>query len=146
MFAFFVSFNYLEATMPAILSRIAPAGLKGTAMGMYASCQFFGAFIGGVLGGVIKSSLPEQAVFLVMSIIIAVWFVLSLAMQPLKKSKSYSFTTHFVDEQQANLIAEQLIEMPGVYEATLVHSESVAYLKVDDKTVDLAKIKALLHA
>jgi len=42
-------------------------------------------------------------------------------------------------------VAEQLINMPGVIEATLVHSEAVAYLKVDDKLVDLKDIKALLN-
>jgi len=43
---FFTAFNYLEATMPSILSRIAPAGVKGSAMGIYSSSQFLGAFTG----------------------------------------------------------------------------------------------------
>ncbi len=145
MFAFFVSFNYLEATMPAFLSRIAPAGLKGTAMGMYSSSQFFGAFLGGALGGLIESVSPEQDVFLAMSLVVLVWFVVALTMKPLKKSKSYSFATSFTDEQHADTVAEQLITMPGVFEATILYSEAVAYLKVDDKTVDLNKIKALLQ-
>ena len=42
-------------------------------------------------------------------------------------------------------MAEQLINMPGVIEATLVHTEAVAYLKVDEKTVDLLAVKALLQ-
>ncbi len=146
LFIFFVAFNYLEATMPAFLSRMAPAGLKGTAMGMYSSSQFFGAFLGGVLGGYIESQYPEQDVFFAMSLITLFWFIISLSMKKLKKSKSYSFATSFSDEQQANDIAEQLINMPGVYEATLVHSEAVAYLKVDEKTVDIEKIKTLLKA
>jgi len=146
MFGFFVSFNYLEATMPAILSRLAPAGLKGTAMGMYSSSQFFGAFLGGVLGGAIESIYPEQDVFFAMSLIAFAWFVVTLTMKPLKKSKSYSFTTQFENEQEANDMAEQLIKMPGVFEATLVFSESVAYLKVDEKLVDIDSIKTLLKA
>jgi MFS family permease len=144
LFLFFVAFNYLEATMPAILSRLAPAGLKGTAMGMYSSSQFFGAFLGGVLGGFIESQLPEQDVFLVMAIIAVFWLIVTMSMQPIKKSKSYSFTTHFHDEQHAAELADAIINMPGVLEATLVFSESVAYLKVDEKQVDLAAIKTLL--
>jgi hypothetical protein len=35
--------------------------------------------------------------------------------------------------------------MPGVIEATLVHTEAVAYLKVDDKVVDLTAVKSLLR-
>ncbi|PCI61183.1 MAG: MFS transporter [Gammaproteobacteria bacterium] len=146
MFAFFVAFNYLEATMPAFLARIAPAGLKGTAMGMYSSSQFFGAFLGGVLGGFIESKYPQQDVFLVMALVVAIWFLVALSMKQLKKSKSYSFAMSLDGEEQVDGIAEQLINMPGVYEATLVFEDAVAYLKVDDKTVDLSKIKALLSS
>lgn len=48
---FFTGFNYLEANFPSLVSSIAPAGQKGTAMGIYASFQFFGAFLGGMLSG-----------------------------------------------------------------------------------------------
>jgi len=144
MFLFFVAFNYLEATMPAFLSRIAPAGLKGTAMGMYSSSQFFGAFLGGALGGVIESQFPEQDVFVVMALVALIWFFVTLTMKPLKKSKSYSFAMSINNEEQVDSIAEQLINMPGVYEATLVFEDAVAYLKVDEKTVDLEQVKALL--
>jgi len=51
VFFFFVAFNLLEATLPSLVSKISPVGSKGTAMGLYATSQFFGAFIGGGLGG-----------------------------------------------------------------------------------------------
>jgi MFS family permease len=44
MLLYFVAFNFLEATMPALVSRIAPASQKGSAMGGYSSSQFLGAF------------------------------------------------------------------------------------------------------
>ena len=47
MLLYFVAFNFLEATMPALVSRIAPASQKGSAMGGYSSSQFLGAFLGG---------------------------------------------------------------------------------------------------
>jgi MFS family permease len=142
---FFTAFNYLEATMPSILSRIAPAGFKGSVMGVYSSSQFLGAFVGGILGGIIASRYGEQAIFLVMAIVSFIWLLLSFGMQPLKKSKSFSFTTSISCENEAQKIAEQLITMPGVIEATLVHTEAVAYLKVDDKIVDLTAVKSLLR-
>jgi len=141
---FFTAFNYLEATMPSILSRIAPAGVKGSVMGIYSSSQFMGAFVGGVLGGAIASNFGEQMIFLVMACMGLLWFIASAGMKPLKKSKSYSFKTTINCEQQADKIADELINLPGVIEATLVHSESVAYLKIDDKTADIQQIKALL--
>ncbi len=142
---FFTAFNYLEATMPSILSRIAPAGFKGSVMGVYSSSQFLGAFVGGIVGGFIASRYGEQAIFLVMAMVSTVWLLLSLGMQPLRKSKSFSFSTNINCENDAQKVAEQLIAMPGVIEATLVHTEAVAYLKVDDNKVDLAAVKALLR-
>ncbi|NQZ28601.1 MAG: MFS transporter [Colwellia sp.] len=145
MVLFFTAFNYLEATMPSILSRIAPAGLKGSVMGVYSSSQFLGAFVGGILGGFIASQYGEQTIFLVMAIASLVWLLLTFGMQKLKKSKSFSFATSITCEQEAEQMAEQLINMPGVIEATLVHTEAVAYLKVDEKSVDLLAVKALLQ-
>ncbi|TYK64255.1 MFS transporter [Colwellia echini] len=143
---FFTAFNYLEATMPSILSRIAPAGVKGSAMGIYSSSQFLGAFVGGMLGGYIASEFGEHTIFLVMAIVTVLWLLLSFGMKPLKKSKNFSYATKIDNEQQADIIAEQLINMPGVIEATIVHTEAVAYLKVDEKIVDLVAIKALLKS
>lgn len=143
---FFVAFNYLEATMPSILSRIAPAGVKGSVMGVYSSSQFMGAFAGGVFGGVIASSFGENMIFLVMACMGLLWFIAASGMKPLKKSKSYSFSTTIDCEDKAEQVAEQLINMPGVVEATLVHSESVAYLKVDEKLADIHLIKSLLKS
>ncbi len=51
LFLFFVGFNYLEATLPSLVSKTVFAGGKGTAMGVYSSCQFMGAFAGGAGGG-----------------------------------------------------------------------------------------------
>ena len=48
---FFTAFAFLEAGLPAYVSTIVNPGLKGTAMGIYATCQFFGIFCGGLLGG-----------------------------------------------------------------------------------------------
>ncbi len=144
MVLFFTAFNYLEATMPSILSRLAPAGVKGSVMGIYSSSQFMGAFVGGVLGGAIAGQFGEQMIFLVMACIGFLWLIAAMGMKPLKKSKSFSFKTTIATEEQADIISEQLINLPGVVEATLVHSEAVAYLKLDDKVVDFQQIKTLL--
>lgn len=142
---FFTAFNYLEATMPSILSRLAPAGVKGSAMGIYSSSQFMGAFCGGLVGGAIANALNEHTIFLVMACISLLWFIAALGLKPLKKSKSYSLKTTINSEEQAEQIAEELSNMPGIIEAILVHNESVAYLKVDEKLVDLVKVKSLLR-
>jgi len=146
VFLFFTAFNYLEATMPSILSRLAPAGVKGSVMGIYSSSQFLGAFTGGILGGAIISNFGAKTIFLVMAAFCILWFVLAMSMQALKKSKSFSFATDITCEERADEIAEHLSTMPGVIEATLVHTEAVAYLKIDEKVADLQAIKHLLKS
>tara|TARA_R110002012_G_scaffold40596_6_gene111815 strand:+ start:12317 stop:13681 length:1365 start_codon:yes stop_codon:yes gene_type:complete len=143
---FFTAFNYLEATMPSILSRIAPAGVKGSVMGIYSSSQFLGAFAGGMLGGFIAGEFGEQTIFVVMAAFGLVWLLLTFGMKPLKKSKAYSLTTNIVSDEKAREVAQKLSEMPGVIEATIMHDEAVAYLKVDEKLVDLPGIKSLLNS
>ena len=48
---FFIAFNVMEAILPSLVSKEAPAGYKGTAMGIYSTSQFIGVAIGGSLGG-----------------------------------------------------------------------------------------------
>ncbi len=48
---FFTAFNTLEASLPSLVSKLAPPKAKGTALGVYSSAQFFGIFIGGLAGG-----------------------------------------------------------------------------------------------
>lgn len=142
---FFAAFNYLEASMPSMLSRIAPAGVKGSAMGIFSSSQFLGAFMGGLIGGVLASNIGESGVFIVMACCVLVWLVLALGMKRQTKSKSFSFSTTFNSDEQADEAAEALVNLPGVIEATLVHAEKVAYLKLDDKVADITRIKSLLN-
>ena len=51
LWLFFVGFNYLEATLPSQVSKSVFSGGKGTALGIYSTCQFLGTFAGGAGGG-----------------------------------------------------------------------------------------------
>ena len=50
---YFIAFSFIEASLPSWISRIAPAGSKGAAMGVFSSSQFLGAAVGGYFGGLI---------------------------------------------------------------------------------------------
>jgi hypothetical protein len=47
MFVFFCGFNALEASQPSLVSRMAPAPLRGAALGAYNTLQSLGLFAGG---------------------------------------------------------------------------------------------------
>ncbi len=74
---FFIAFNYIEASLPGIISRAAPAAAKGTALGGYATFQFLGMFVGGVTGGAVATAGGYQSVPLVCAVICLAWLALS---------------------------------------------------------------------
>jgi MFS family permease len=73
--AFFVGFNYLEASLPSMVSRAAPAATRGSALGTYATAQFIGMFAGGVLGGAIANVAGYRLVFAGMAVVGAFWLL-----------------------------------------------------------------------
>ena len=137
MLLYFVAFNFLEATMPALVSRIAPASQKGSAMGGYSSSQFLGAFLGGMLGGYVAQTTSTQAVFAAAALVGVIWLIIAWKMQVPPKSKVISLMTNLSSEEQAQALASQLVALPGVIEATVVRDESRSYLKINDKEFDL---------
>lgn len=74
--AFFSAFNLLEAALPSLVSRLAPAHLRGAAMGAYSTSQFIGAFVGGALGGIALGRVGVSGVFLWAAAATLLWFPL----------------------------------------------------------------------
>lgn len=73
---FFIGFNYLEATMPSLVSKSGFTGGRGTAMGVFSTCQFLGAFLGGAAGGWILQHYHEQGLVLACVSLGLVWWVI----------------------------------------------------------------------
>jgi predicted MFS family arabinose efflux permease len=78
---FFVPFNVLEAMLPSLVSRVAPAELKGAAIGVYSSVQFLGTFAGAAAGGFLYSRWGVPGVVVPGAILLAIWLILALGMQ-----------------------------------------------------------------
>jgi MFS family permease len=75
LWLFFVGFNYLEATLPSLVSKTAAASNRGSALGVYSSCQFLGAFAGGAVGGLLLQQGSVHAVFAVSGGLAALWLL-----------------------------------------------------------------------
>ena len=78
---FFTGFNILEASLPSLVSRIAPASAKGLALGIYNTAQALGLFVGGALGGAIVARWGSEAVFVFAAIVTAAWWLIALGMR-----------------------------------------------------------------
>ena len=81
LWLFFVGFNYLEATLPSLVSKTVSAGGKGTALGVYSTCQFLGAFAGGALGGWVLQLAGIPALFGLCVVLAIIWWLLALPPQ-----------------------------------------------------------------
>jgi MFS family permease len=128
---YFVAFNVLEASLPSIISKIAPAAAKGTAMGVYNTAQSFGIFVGGALGGYLSHYHGFAAVFIFCSILMALWLASALSMQapPAVKSKMYHLQD--MSPERAQRLSVELRELRGVREAVVLSDEKMVILKVD---------------
>ena len=72
---FFVGFNLIEASLPSLLSRRAPADARGTAMGLFSTGQFLGAACGGALGGWAFSRFDQIGIAVLGASLMALWMV-----------------------------------------------------------------------
>ncbi len=138
---FFTCFNYLEANFPAMVSNIAPAGKKGSAMGVYASFQFFGAFIGGVLSGSIGELLGTQWVFILASVLCCVWLLLIKGINATERLKRYTLKTN---EPTTDLTLQQLSTLNGLVDITVVPNEQVMYIKAE-QNFDIQQARLVLN-
>lgn len=139
----FVAFNIMEAILPSLISKEAPAGYKGTAMGVYSTSQFLGVAIGGILGGWLYDIDGAAAVFIGGLAVTAIWFVVSLTM----KQPPYVSSIRLVLPPQFKNTAKLqalLLSQPGVLEAAIIPDEMGVYVKVDRKLTSREQLESII--
>lgn len=130
---YFVAFNILEASLPSLISKMAPAAAKGTAMGVHNTAQSFGMFVGAAVGGFLSHHFEHSAVFLFCACLMLVWLGLAFGMKtpPSVKTKMYHIDT--LDVNEANQLAIEIANQNGVYEATAIAQEHMLIVKIDNQ-------------
>nr|WP_058556823.1 MFS transporter [Thiohalocapsa sp. ML1] len=138
----FTVFNLLEAVLPSLVSKAAAAGAKGTAMGVFASSQFFGAFLGGLLGGLAHERFGPTAVYFVGAGAAFVWLMVAATLRPPGQLARHLLPVGELPAAALPGLRERLLAVPGVEEAVIALDEGVAHLKVDNRRVDWARLTA----
>lgn len=144
---YFIAFNILEATLPSIISKLAPAASKGTAIGVYNTAQSLGIFAGGVFGGYLSHVYGYAAVFMFCSVLMLLWLIAAFSMRtpPAVRSKMYH-----LDEMTAATardLSGRLAVIAGVREAVVLADEGLVILKVDmQQEFDEAEVLRLIAA
>ncbi len=141
---FFMGFNLLEVILPAQVSKIATAGTRGTAMGVYSSSQFAGIFAGGAAGGLIISHSDISTLMYVNAALCFAWLLVSRGIPRLGDIASRTFSYDESCSLSANQLLERLSSIEGVLDVALIEDQKVVYLKVDRSRFDdrdLAAVK-----
>jgi len=140
LYIFFTAFSLLEANLPSLISRIAPADGKGTAMGIYSSSQFFGAFLGGLCGGWLQQHYSISAVFIFCAVLVGLWLIFAVTMESPRYLSNRLISTGDIDKKQALELTENLKQIAGVVEAVIVVEDRTAYLKVDRQQLNVVAL------
>ncbi|MEO5655406.1 MAG: MFS transporter [Nitrosospira sp.] len=144
LLVFFTAFNLLEATLPSLISKIAPVGAKGTAIGVYSSVQFLGAFVGATAGGYLYQHYGASALYAFCGALLTLWLVFAVTMKAPAAVRTKMYHVQEMDTGTASGLSRQLAALPGVHEALVLASEGVAYLKVDMRGFDEEGVVQLL--
>jgi MFS family permease len=128
LLAFFVAFNLLEAAIPSLVTRVAPARAKGTALGVYNTTQALGLFAGGALGGVLAKHFGSQGVFAVSAALMGLWAFVAAWMNvpPPVRTRVVEVSTGLDPEE----LRRRLVEVPGVRGAVVMPEQGLARLEV----------------
>lgn len=133
LFSYFVAFNILEASLPSLISKMAPVASKGTAMGVHNTAQSFGMFLGATMGGWLSHHYGSSVVFLFCAVLMTIWLLLALGMQAPPSVKTKMFHIQGYNDAQAAKLAQDVRAMEGVYEVVAIPSETMLMVKLENQ-------------
>lgn len=144
--AFFTGFNAMEAMLPSLVTKQAPAGAKGTATGIFSTCQFLGIFCGGAVGGWASGWGGSAAVFEISVVITVLWLAVAVTMRRPGRYTNYAAPLHRANGRDLTKVAADLQALPGVIEVVIARDEGVAYLKIDRSSFDAGAAARIVGA
>lgn len=140
LIVFFTGFNVMEASLPSLIAKFAPAHLKGTASGVYATSQFLGSFLGGLAGGALLGWGGFDAVFIAATSLTLVWLAIAWGMINPDRITSFVLPLNAALLVDATATERALTEIEGVREVWLDAVGGRAYLKIDKVYIDEAQL------
>ena len=141
---FFTAFNVLEATQPSIVSKISPLAAKGTAMGVFSSVQFLGAFFGSAMGGLLMQFYGGNAVLVFAVVMLLLWLAVASTMRAPQALSTRMYHLPVLGEEASRKIQQSLAQLRGVREVLVVANEQIACLKVEISGFDEDAVQNLV--
>lgn len=140
---FFAGFNLLEAKLPSTVSNLFGSQYRGTALGIFSTSQFLGAFLGGSLTGYLLPKLGLEGI-LYMNIALAAVAGLALTfLGKLPEIQKIVIQLDDTDKESGQKAQISALKMPGVLEAIANDGEGKVYLQVDKSRINQKDLMAL---
>jgi len=136
MVLYFTGFNLMEALLPSMISRIAPLSGKGTALGVYSTSQFAGAFLGGPIAGLVIQYYSMDGVYIVGAFMAMLWAILLLGLKNPPALTAYTLTMPNVAADAFPSLIDEIKAIEGVSEAIALPEAGAVYLKIDKDQLD----------
>lgn len=141
---YFIGFNILEASMPSLVSKIAPSDLKGTAMGVYNTLQSIGVFSGGLLGSKMYAEYGFTGVFGLCCVIIGIWLVLAITAPAPLPVKNVVLALPEKWHHRLDELAGSLQNVAGVQTVSFSEDKNNIFIKALQQGFDEDKVKQIL--
>ena len=146
---YFIAFNFLEATLPSLISRLSPKNLKGLVLGTYNTSQSLGIFVGGILGGFIATQYNDQAIFVLSGVLLAGWLALMIRFifPSSKNDMVIKIKPEFFNQsdKSKNMIFNKIQSLDFVDEALIFPNESYIIIKLkNNDNFDNNKVMKIL--
>jgi MFS family permease len=141
---FFTGFNVLEAALPSLVSKTAPPGAKGVAIGVFSSLQFLGSFTGAAGGGYLYGHWGDTGVLVFDVVLLGLWLAIARGVRVPAARGTRVYSLPPLDPAQGDRLAARLKALPGVHEARVASSERHAYVTVDSAGFDEENVLRLI--
>ena len=139
---YFTGFNTLEASLPAMVSRVAPMRTRGAALGVYSTLQYLGAFAGGVIGGWLLGAGGEHVALAASTGLCLAWILIALGLREPRRLSVEQLPIGAIEGESVDALTARLLAVPGVVEAVVVAEERMVWLRVDRRNLDRSSLHA----
>lgn len=133
LFFYFLAFNLLEATLPSLISKLAPADSKGTAIGVHNTAQSLGVFVGALAGGFLSQHYGFSSVFIFCSVLIGCWLMAAFGMKTPPSVKTKMYHVESLNGDQSATLKANIEKMSGVEEVAVLAQESTLIVKINNQ-------------
>jgi predicted MFS family arabinose efflux permease len=138
---FFIGFMMIEPLLQSTVSKIAKIHEKGAALGVFNTFQFFGVFVGGIVGGAVLQYTSFTNAAYIFAGLSVVWFIWVWGMKNPKKSYfSYHPLQSCITEYE-----QRLSLLTGVSDYYINQNESLLVIKYDKLYIDEETLQNALN-